>query len=74
MAQRWRVALMGLGHWYSAWNTARALRDYPGATLVAAASRDPAALEAFTRDFGVPGYDSYEELLAREDVDIVQTA
>ncbi len=74
MAQRWRVALMGLGHWYSAWNTARALRDYPGATLVAAASRDPAALEAFTRDFGVPGYASYEELLAREDVDIVQTA
>lgn len=74
MAQRWRVALMGLGHWYSAWNTARALRDYPGATLVAAASRDPAALDAFTRDFGVPGYASYEELLAREEVDIVQTA
>lgn len=74
MAHRWRVALMGLGHWYSAWNTARALRDCPGATLVAAASRDPAALDAFTRDFGVPGYASYEELLAREEVDIVQTA
>lgn len=65
---------MGLGHWYSAWNTARALRDYPGATLVAAASRDRRALDAFTSAFGVPGYDRCEELLAREDVDIVQTA
>ncbi len=74
MAHRWRVALMGLGHWYSAWNTARALRDYPKATLVAAASPDRAALAAFTAAFGVPGYASYAELLDREDVDIVQTA
>jgi len=65
---------MGLGHWYSAYNTARALRDYPGATLVAAASRDKAQLETFTQTFGVPGYDSYERLLEREDIDIVQTA
>jgi predicted dehydrogenase len=74
MARQWRVAIMGLGHWYSAYNTARALRDYAGATLVAAASRDTAQLAAFTATFGVTGYERYEELLAREDVDIVQTA
>ena len=74
MTRKWRVAIMGLGHWYSAYNTARALRDYPGATLVAAASRDRTQLDAFTRTFNVPGYDSYEQLLEREDVDIVQTA
>jgi predicted dehydrogenase len=72
--REWRVAIMGLGHWYSAYNTARALRDYPGATLVAAASHDPQQLEAFTRTFGVRGYDSYERLLEHEDIDIVQTA
>jgi predicted dehydrogenase len=74
MAREWRVAIMGLGHWYSAYNTARALRDYPAATLVAAASRDPGQLAAFTQTFGVPGYASYQDLLEREDVDIVQTA
>jgi predicted dehydrogenase len=68
------VAIMGLGHWYSAYNVSRALRDYPAATLVAAASRDRAPLDAFTSTFGVPGYESYEDLLAREDIDIVQTA
>src|SRR3954451_19189077 len=74
MTRKWGVAILGLGHWYSAYNTARALRDYPGATLVAAASRDNAQLDAFTRTFNVPGYDSYERLLDREDIDIVQTA
>lgn len=65
---------MGLGHWYSAYAVARALREYPKATLVAAASRDSSQLEAFTRTFGVRGYGSYAELLEREEVDIVQTA
>ena len=36
--------------------------------------RDKAQLDAFTRTFGVPGYESYERLLEREDIDIVQTA
>ena len=74
MERQWRVAIMGLGHWYSAYNTARALREYPGATLVAVASQNKAQLDAFTSAFGVPGYESYEQLLQREDIDIVQTA
>jgi predicted dehydrogenase len=74
MGRPWRVAIMGLGHWYSAYNTARALREYPDATLVAAASPDRTQLSAFTDAFGVPGYESYEQLLQREAVDIIQTA
>ena len=74
MTRRWRVAILGLGHWYSAYGVARALREYPGATLTAVASRDGAQLRAFTEIFGVPGYESAQELLEREDVDIVQTA
>lgn len=74
MGREWRVAIMGLGHWYSAYNVARALRDYPGATLVAAASRNAVERDTFARTFGVPVYESYDALLQREDIDIVQTA
>ena len=27
--RKWRVAILGLGHWYSAYNLARALPEYP---------------------------------------------
>src|SRR5687767_8456278 len=74
MARRWRVAVLGLGHWYSAYGLARALPEYPRADLVAAASADAPQLDAFTRTFGIKGYSDSVELLAREDVDIVQIA
>jgi predicted dehydrogenase len=70
----WRVAVLGLGHWYSAFGLARALREYPKAELVAAAWHDRPQLDAFTTMFGVRGYASYTELLEREDVDIVHLA
>jgi predicted dehydrogenase len=70
----WRVAVLGLGHWYSAYNLARGLTEYPKAQLVAAAWHDAAQLEAFTRTFGIKGYRDYGELLERERVDIVHIA
>jgi predicted dehydrogenase len=70
----WRVAQIGLGHWYSAYNTARALREYPRATLVGVAWPHRAQREEFAATFGVPGYEDYEALLARDDVDIVLIA
>lgn len=70
----WRVAVAGLGHWYSAYNLARALRDYPKAELVAVASSDERARQAFAASFGVPGYESLGTLLDRERVDVVQIA
>jgi len=53
---------------------ARSLAEYPRAELVAAAWPDARQLDAFTSTFGVRGYSSYAELLAREDVDIVHLA
>ena len=74
MARKWRVAVLGLGHWYSAYGMARALREYPGAELVAAAWENKAQLDAFTTTFGITGYRDYNELLEREFVDIVHIA
>ena len=74
MTKTRRVAVIGLGHWYSAYGLARALPEYPAATLVAAASPEPQKLEAYTSTFKVPGYLDYRELLQREDVDIVHIA
>ena len=70
----WRVAILGLGHWYSAFGLARGLREYPRAELVAAAWDNPTQLEAFTSTFGGRGYRDYRELLDRERVDIVHIA
>jgi len=72
--RRWRVAILGLGHWYSAFGLARGLREYPKAELVAAAWDNRAQLDEFTRTFGVKGYADYDELLEREHVDIVHLA
>lgn len=69
--KKWRVAILGLGHWYSAKGLARSIREYHGAELVAAAWHNHAQLEEFTSTFGVRGYDDYGALLDREPVDIV---
>jgi predicted dehydrogenase len=74
MGRTWRIAVMGLGHWYSAYELARALVEYPEARLVAAAWHHGEQLEAFTRTFGIRGYRDYAELLAQEEVDIVHIA
>jgi len=71
---KWRVAILGLGHWYSAYNLARALREYPRAELVSAAWHNKTQLDAFTSTFGIRGYDTADELLEREHVDIVHIA
>ena len=72
--RKWRVAILGLGHWYSAYGLARALREYPRAELVAAAWDNKAQLDAFSSTFGVTGYGDYDELLERERIDIVHLA
>jgi predicted dehydrogenase len=74
VGRSWRVAVLGLGHWYSAFGLARALSEYPHADLVAAAWDDKTQLDEFTTTFGVRGYADHQELLAREEVDIVHIA
>jgi predicted dehydrogenase len=74
MPRRWRVGILGLGHWYSAYGLARALPEYPHAELVAAAWHDAGQLKSFTSTFSVPGYLDYAEMLQREQLDMVHIA
>jgi predicted dehydrogenase len=74
MTRKWRIGILGLGHWYSAYNLARALPGHPRAELVAAAWHDAAQLNAFAGAFGIRGYASYAELLEQEEIDIVHLA
>lgn len=74
MAGKKRVAVMGLGHWYSAYGLARALPEYDKAELVAVAWHDRKQVDEFASTFKVPAYTDYAELLAREEVDIVHIA
>lgn len=74
MSKIWRVGVLGLGHWYSAYGLARALPEYGKAELVGAAWHDDAQLEAFCEAFGVQGASDYDAVLRREDVDIVHLA
>jgi predicted dehydrogenase len=71
MERTWRVGIVGLGHWYSAFGLARALPEYPKAELVAVAYHDEAKTQEFAATFGLDGYQSYDDLLARDDIDIV---
>jgi predicted dehydrogenase len=74
MPQSWRVGILGLGHWYSAYGLARALREYPRASLVAAAWHHPSQLREFATTFQVEAHDRYEQLLERDDIDVVHIA
>lgn len=74
MTKTWGVAMVGLGHWYSAYGLARALPEYGKARLVGVASADTRRLEEFSTTFGVPGMTDHAALVARDDVDIVHLA
>src|SRR5215510_6808115 len=74
MSKKWRVAILGLGHWYSAYNLARALREYPKAELTAVAWKNSAQLAAFMSSFPVIGYPDYGEALERGEIDLVHIA
>lgn len=71
---KWRVAVMGLGHWYSGFGLARSIGEYPRAELVAVADSVESHVQEFASTFGVQAYTDYESLLARDDIDIVHIA
>jgi predicted dehydrogenase len=70
--KKWKVGILGLGHWYSAYGLARSLPEYPRAELVAVAAADSPHLDQFAQTFGVPSYHDPAALLERRDIDIVQ--
>jgi predicted dehydrogenase len=72
--KKWRVGILGLGHWYSCYGLARALVGYPRAELVAVASPEAARREEFARTFGIAAYPSDAALLEQADVHVVHVA
>ncbi|HLZ08018.1 MAG TPA: Gfo/Idh/MocA family oxidoreductase [Chloroflexota bacterium] len=71
MTRQWRVGVLGLGHWYSAYGLARALAEHPRASLVAVASPDAEKRHAFASTFHLDEHETPDDLLVRTDVDIV---
>jgi len=74
MTHKWRVGILGLGHWYSCYGLARGLPEYPKAELVAVAYHDEDKVHEFAATFGIQAYADYDELLARGDIDLVHIA
>lgn len=68
------VAVLGLGHWYSAYGLARALPEYRRARLVAVADPDRARRDEYASTFGIEAHEDEGDVLARPDVDIVHVA
>ena len=68
------VAVLGLGHWYSAYGLARTLPEYPRARLVAVAEPDRTRREQFAHTFDVDANADYAAVIGRDDVDIVHLA
>src|SRR5262245_38690827 len=73
-ARKFRVGILGLGHWYSCSGLARALAGYSRAELVAVAWPDAAQRDEFARTFGMEAEPDYAALLRRPDIDIVHVA
>ena len=65
----YRVAAIGCGR--KGTEHARAYNLNPRSVVVAGADPDPENLDIFTGRFGVPGYADYNEMLRKENVDIV---
>ncbi|MEX2400968.1 MAG: Gfo/Idh/MocA family oxidoreductase [Rhodothermales bacterium] len=74
MDKSWRIGILGLGHWYSAYMLARALPEYRKADLVAAAWSRQDQLNEFCDAFHLDAHTEYDALLARNDIDIVHLA
>ena len=47
------------------------VQKHTGQKIVAVASRTPGKAEAFAKRFGLESHDNYEDLLARQDIDVV---
>jgi len=50
------------------------VQEFTGQQVVAVASRTPGKAEEFAKTYGLEAHDNYEDLLAREDIDVVYVA
>lgn len=66
-----RFAFAGLDHWYNALPMLEALLRTPDVRVVALAHRDAGRAREIGERYGVPVAPSYDEVIARDDVDAV---
>lgn len=66
-----RFGFAGLDHWYNAIPTLEQLTRRTDARVVAISHRDPARAREIGDRFGVPVLPGYEEVIARDDVDVI---
>src|SRR5690349_11350624 len=65
-----RVGFVGLDHWYNAIPRLEALTGRRDAEVVALAHRDEARAAEVGERFGVPVLPRYEDVIARDDIDL----
>lgn len=74
MARRYRLGVASLVHDH-VWGELRHWAEHPSVEIVAVGDVNPDLREKAVRDFGVPkAYESWEEMLANEELDLVQAA
>jgi predicted dehydrogenase len=75
MNQTYGVGIIGMGHWYMPFNIARVLAEDSNCKLIAVSDPRPEKLKDFAQRFAIRDtYENYENLLTREDIDIVLVA
>jgi predicted dehydrogenase len=62
---------VGLDHWYNAFPTLEGLKQSTDARVVALAHRDAGRAQEIGRRFDVPVVPSYDDVIGRDDVDVV---
>ena len=75
VAERYRIGIVGLDHWYVGLAAAEIAARDPGLELVAIAHRDPVRLQETATRFGARhATPDYRSVAIRDDVDFVVTA
>lgn len=74
MADKYRVGIVGLDHWYAGLGAMRQLKGHPRAELVVVAHRDLAHARPVIEEAGAEATDDYESVVARDDLDLIITA
>ena len=75
MADKYRVGIVGLDHWYAGLAAAESAARNPRVELAVIAHRDPKKLKETAERFGARASTvSYREVVERDDVDVVVTA
>jgi predicted dehydrogenase len=75
MAERYRIGIAGLDHWYVGLAAAESAVRNPKLELVAIAHRDPERLAETVKRFGAKhAASNYREVVERDDVDVVVTS